>query len=119
MKEVLFSCIMLQALFACTPKSGTHTTLKDSTPVCIIRRIEEIKKQPVWSPPAEINEYSYNGQTVYLITADCCDQFITLADKSCAVLCAPSGGYTGSGDGRCPDFNEKAKHIRLVWKDER
>ncbi|MBE7171053.1 MAG: hypothetical protein INR73_10715 [Williamsia sp.] len=85
----------------------------------MLKRIEEIKKEPVWSPPAEINEYSYNGQTVYLITANCCDQFITLVNKQCQVLCAPSGGFTGRGDGACPDFAQKAKHLRLVWKDER
>ena len=119
MKEMLFIYLLLHALLSCSPKAGGQASINDSTPVCILKRIEEIKKEPVWSPAAEINEYSYNGQTVYLVTADCCDQFITLMSKRCEVLCAPSGGFTGRGDGNCPDFYEKAKHLRLVWKDER
>lgn len=119
MKEFFISYVLLHALLACSPKTNTHTTFKDSTPVCIQKRIQEIKREPVWSPPAEISEYTFNGHTVYLITANCCDQFVTVVDTGCAVICAPSGGYTGRGDGRCPDFNEKAKLIRLVWKDER
>jgi len=88
-------------------------------PTCIQARINEIKKEPKWNPPASINEYLYNGQKVYLITADCCDQFISLVDGSCNAICAPSGGITGKGDGKCPDFDEKAKHLRLIWKDDR
>jgi hypothetical protein len=83
------------------------------------QKISEIKAQPKWNPPAEINEYEYNGQRVFLVTADCCDQFITLIDDKCNYICAPSGGITGNGDGKCKDFLRKAKHIRRVWKDER
>lgn len=120
MKAMLLPFLFLHTvLSSCSPKANVPVTAKDSTPVCILKRIEEIKKEPVWSPAAEINEYSYAGRTVYLVTANCCDQFITLMDKRCEVLCAPSGGFTGSGDGACPDFYKQAKHLRLVWKDER
>ena len=88
-------------------------------PSCIQDKISEIRAQPRWNPPAQVNEYEYNGQKVFLITADCCDQFITLVDEKCNYICAPSGGITGSGDGKCKDFFQTAKHIRLVWKDER
>ena len=88
-------------------------------PSCIQSRIDEIKKQPKWNPPAEVNEYVYNGKKVYLFSADCCDQFNTLVDSACNPVCAPSGGITGKGDGKCPDFNQKAQLLRLVWKDDR
>ena len=97
-------------------KNGDERT---DIPRCIQARIEEIKKEPKWNPPATIDEYLYNGQKVYAISADCCDQFFSLVDSSCHYICAPSGGITGRGDGKCPDFNEKAKHLRLVWKDDR
>lgn len=120
MKQVIILYLFLQTFFSCSPKTSARSTVvKDSTPVCILKRIEEIKKQPVWSPPAEISEYGYNGQTVYLITADCCDQFIMLVNKECQVLCAPAGGFTGRGDEGCPDFFQRAKLLRVVWKDER
>ncbi len=92
---------------------------KNQVPSCIQNRIDAIKREAKWNPPAEVNEYLFNGKKVYLFTADCCDQFITLVDASCNTICAPSGGITGKGDGKCTDFYETAKHLRLVWKDQR
>jgi hypothetical protein len=92
---------------------------KGSIPVCIQQKIDAIKKEPRWNPPAEVNEYEYMGRKVYLFSSPCCDQYNRLYDSDCQVICAPSGGYTGKGDQKCADFAEKAKHVRLVWKDER
>ena len=86
---------------------------------CVNRKIAQIKSKAKWNPPAEVNEYLYQGKTVFLFSADCCDQFYELYDENCNLLCAPSGGFTGNGDGKCPDFSTQAKHIRLVWKDSR
>ena len=80
---------------------------------------EEIKKENKWNPPAEINEYDFQGKTVYLINSNCCDQYNNLVDSDCQVICAPSGGITGKGDGKCSDFTSVAKHTRLIWKDDR
>ena len=88
-------------------------------PSCIQARIDSIKQQPVWNPPAEITEYRYNGKRVFLFSSDCCDQFSQVVDERCNYLCAPSGGITGKGDGKCPDFDEKAELVKVVWKDER
>ena len=43
-----------------------------------------------------------DGQIVYLHMAPCCDQFNKAYDADGRYLCAPSGGFTGQGDGRCP-----------------
>ena len=87
--------------------------------VCVQKKINEIKKEPRWNPPATVNEFLYNGKTVYLFSSDCCDQYNMVYDSQCNYVCAPSGGITGKGDSKCEDFNTTAKHIRLVWKDER
>lgn len=92
---------------------------KSKPPACILEKIEEIKKDAKWNPPAEINEYEFNGKTAYLITSNCCDQFNSLVDGDCNVICAPSGGLAGKGDGKCNDFVNTAKHIKLTWKDDR
>lgn len=97
---------------------ATCNKISRDIPACIQGKIDRIKNEPKWNPPAEVNEYLYNGQHVYLFTANCCDQYHILYDANCTILCAPSGGFTGKGDGKCPDFAEKAKHLRLVWKDE-
>ena len=88
-------------------------------PACIQQKINTIKAQPKWNPPATVTEYLYNGKKVYLFTSDCCDQYIELYDENCNYLCAPSGGITGKGDGKCVDFYTAAKHIQLIWKDPR
>ncbi len=106
-------------LLSCAPSAGHKSPARDGTPPCILKRIEEIKKEPVWSPAAEITEYLYHGKTVYLITADCCDQFVTVVDPGCNVQCAPYGGFTGRGDGRCNDFRDSARLVKQVWKDNR
>lgn len=91
----------------------------DRIPACVQQKIAQIKAQPKWNPPAEVNEYEYGGKRVFLFTADCCDRYIELYDASCEYLCAPSGGYTGKGDNKCSAFYDEAKHVRLVWKDDR
>lgn len=88
-------------------------------PDCIKSKIEEIKAQPRWNPPAEINEYVYENKTVYLFSSNCCDQYNIAYDVNCNAVCAPSGGFAGKGDMKCIDFFTKAKHVRLIWKDKR
>lgn len=43
-----------------------------------------------------------DGRPVYLSMSPCCDQFNKLYDADGRFICAPSGGLTGQGDGRCP-----------------
>jgi hypothetical protein len=88
-------------------------------PSCVQQKIDQIKTQHKWNPPAEVNEYIYQGKHVYLFSADCCDQFNELFDSSCNYICAPSGGITGKGDMKCTDFSATARFVKLVWKDPR
>jgi hypothetical protein len=113
MRYILILLVLSIANIGCSQK------MIISTPSCIEKKIAEIKKEPRWNPPAEINEYEYLGKKVFLISANCCDQYITLVDENCNYLCAPAGGFTGKGDGKCKDFNEKAKLVKLVWQDDR
>jgi hypothetical protein len=101
--------------------SGSRCTKNriEGIPTCVQKKINEIKAQPKWNPPATVTEYLYNGKKVYLFTSDCCDQYITLYDSDCTYLCAPSGGFTGQGDGKCKDFYTTATLLREVWKDGR
>jgi hypothetical protein len=88
-------------------------------PSCIKQKIDEIKTKPKWNPPAQVDEYLYRGKKVFAFSADCCDQYNPVYDENCNYICAPSGGITGKGDRKCEDFSTEAKHVRLVWKDER
>ena len=96
--------ILLLAL----PLTNELCNNKNKVPTCILQKIEELKKEAKWNPPAEINQYEFEGKTAYLISGKCCDQYNTLVDSDCAVICAPSGGITGKGDGKCNDFPNTA-----------
>lgn len=53
-----------------------------------------------------MTRYEVNGKVYYQALAPCCDQFNPLYDERGHFVCAPSGGYTGRGDGQCPDLRE-------------
>ena len=69
-------------------------------------------------PPLEIWRYRYDGKTVYFALSDCCDFPNPVYDQNCKMICAPSGGFSGKGDGKCPDFFDKAKDGVMVWKKD-
>ncbi|TND10569.1 MAG: hypothetical protein FD123_211 [Bacteroidetes bacterium] len=100
--------------FSCGKKD-----IPSGTPNCIIKKIEEIKSQPVRDPAAKVYSYKYHGETVYYITSYCCDMYSELYDSNCNLLCYPDGGITGGGDGKCTDFFSERSHEKLVWKDTR
>lgn len=90
-----------------------------ATPDCIKERIEQLKKADVQNPPAKVYQYTYKGESVYYFTANCCDMFNIVLSSQCDTLCAPDGGFTGKGDGRCADFVSEAKNPVLIWEDTR
>ena len=96
-----------------------NETVTDSIPVCIRKMINERKKETPPDPAEQVDEYLYNGKTVFLFTAPCCDQWNELYDDSCKIICAPTGGITGRGDGKCKDFSETAVHVKVIWKNSK
>lgn len=66
----------------------------------------------------EVWAYKYRGQTVYLFLPGCCDRMSELYDEKGKLICKPSGGITGRGDGRCRKFIQKRKYGVLLWKPD-
>ena len=115
MKSALFTLVIFLTIAAEKCKKDSEQKI----PPCIQQKIDAIKKEPKWNPPAEVYEYRYNDRRLFYFTSNCCDQYNVVYDEKCNYVCAPSGGISGKGDMKCADFNEKAEKIRLVWKDER
>ncbi|MFI5186761.1 MAG: DUF6970 domain-containing protein [Chitinophagales bacterium] len=88
-------------------------------PACIQEKIDAIQQQPRFNPPATVYRYLYEDRYVYLFSSNCCDQYDYLYDKDCTIICAPGGGITGKGDGRCSNFSQMASDKTLIWKDTR
>ena len=108
MKAVLFWALVL-SLISC---DRTDMMKQGECPTCF----QTIMKRS--NPPLEIWSYLYNEEIVYLVIADCCDQYDIAYNSSCSVICSPGGGFSGQGDGKCPDFYSKAKKGILIWKKE-
>jgi hypothetical protein len=66
--------------------------------------------------PIQIDIYEWKGETVYFTTSDCCDQYNELFTSACVPICAPSGGKTGTGDGKCPTFFDEAVFVCTAYK---
>ena len=81
--------------------------------------IAKFKIEPVANPPHRIMSFRYRDQAVYYVPPSCCDQPSVLYDAKGEVLCAPDGGMTGRGDGRCADFYQQRSEESLVWSDPR
>jgi hypothetical protein len=115
MDKIKFTCVVLIAVLMMA-SCGKDDAL-DNAPACIKEKIKQIESQA--PRMAAVWQYDYNGQTVYYIPSDCCDQFNLLFDSECNVICSPDGGFSGGGDGRCTDFYAKAKNKTLIWEDKR
>jgi hypothetical protein len=106
---------ILLALFA-IPFMSASDCNNNKVPSCVKRWVDEPFNSVQPDAPMQIDEYIYNGKHVFLFTAQCCDRYNVAYDDQCNAVCAPSGGLTGKGDGKCPDFSSAATHVRLVWR---
>ena len=66
--------------------------------------------------PELVASYTYQGRLVYYVSPRCCDQYSVLYDSTGTELCAPDGGITGRGDGRCPEFIGQRTNEKVLWR---
>jgi hypothetical protein len=103
-------------------KSQTNTKpsiAKGSEANWIQKKIKELEAAPPKKAKSYIMQYEYNGRLVYYIPADCCDQLNPLYDEKGNIICKPDGGFTGKGDGKCPDFLRANLKGKKIWSDIR
>jgi len=65
--------------------------------------------------PFVIYEGTYHNETAYYIPWPFPDWFNDLYNQTGELLCSPDGGYTGKGDGKCPDFSRD--NFEVVWEN--
>ncbi|MHB8133930.1 MAG: DUF6970 domain-containing protein [Anaerolineaceae bacterium] len=97
--------------------AGCSSGTQSENPKWVDRMIHQFESEPVGNPPQSIWRYEYQGQIVYYVPPQCCDQFSSLYDAGGDVICAPDGGLTGGGDGRCKDFISQRTSETLIWED--
>ena len=96
------------------PKPQLNTTVP-----WLQAKIWEFQSQPVTNPPRTVSKEVYNGKTVYYIAPVCCDIPSQLFDEDGKLICYPSGGITGRGDGKCASFVVDKPALSTVWQDSR
>jgi hypothetical protein len=110
--------VLLCSLTSCASSSTLQSTPADRLP-WLRKLIAEIEAQPATNPPSSIWRYTYRGAPVYFRPERCCDMFSELFAEDGALICHPSGGFSGKGDGKCSDFMDKRSEEALVWRDGR
>ncbi|MFT5336584.1 MAG: hypothetical protein ACJAY8_001063 [Sphingobacteriales bacterium] len=99
-------------------KAEAYLSQEEKIESCIAHKIEEVLAGDPQNPRTEIWLWKSSAELYYYVNAPCCDQFSVLFNEDCAVVCAPDGGFSGNGDGACPEFAADLSRI-LVWKDIR
>lgn len=128
-------CLSLASLNACAQKTepgvtapGTATAAADATSPkpqlnttvpWLQVKIWEFQSQPVANPPRVVSKAVYEGKTVYYIAPVCCDIPSQLFDEDGKLICYPSGGIAGGGDGKCKSFVLDKPALTTVWQDTR
>jgi hypothetical protein len=138
----IFITILMFSLSACAQKtaeskvqtkpdtnnSANISAKLDTTLPWLQVKIWEYQNQPVSNPPRSIVKTTFEGKPVYYVPPVCCDIPSELFAEDGKLLCYPSGGITGAGDGKCPKFkaeyfekinNKNATKTSIVWEDKR
>src|SRR6218665_3039248 len=105
---------LMSLLSASTPATDT-----EPQPAWLEAKIQHYQAAALTNPPRSVTRYRYRDATVYYVPAKCCDQMRELFDDRGQALCAPDGGFTGRGDGRCADFRTTKGEAQLIWRDSR
>ena len=109
-----FLALLLLVVFGCKDNGVTSYG-----PDWLNKKIQQFESGPLEASPGRIYSYEYTGNLVYYILSPCCDQFNFLYNDQGLIICAPDGGFTGAGDGKCVDFRTERKNEKIVWQDKR
>jgi hypothetical protein len=132
---ILFIAILVLSIPACaqTTAEPNIPAKLDTTLPWLQIKIWDYQTKPVSNPPRTIIKTTFEGKSVYYVPPVCCDIPSELYAEDGALLCYPSGGFTGAGDGKCPRFkleyegvllnnnkyNNKDTKNSIVWQDKR
>src|SRR5574343_321169 len=105
-----FSAAMPSLLLAETPVAP------DTLPEWLVAKLKQFDQMPEREAPIEIWQIQHGGSPAYYFVSPCCDQYNPLYSQQGRVLCHPTGGIVGRGDGKCPKPADRGSSARFVWK---
>jgi Domain of unknown function (DUF6970) len=100
--------------------AGCRASVAEDPPGFVRAMIEDFEAAPAGTAPRAIWRYTYDGEPVYYVPFSdiCCDRMSRVYDRSGDIVCAPDGGLTGAGDGRCQYFFAVAADGVRVWSKD-
>ena len=120
MKRIVIMCTVCASLLLSSLPTHAQSPMQ---PKWIQRLITRLQSEPLRNPPAKILRYTNAHRSYYYVPPAAGDQFSSLYNSVGKEICAPDGGITGMGDGKCPSFVRKMLSSRdpgkVVWQDSR
>jgi hypothetical protein len=113
MKQIVLVLLVTVAILGTT--SCQKKCSDSDIPECIESKIKELKKSSVCND-TKINEYLFNGQTVYAIEAGSCgaDLGSSIIDTKCNNL-GQLGGIDGNTKINNVEFASTAVFVQNIW----
>ncbi|MBS3098323.1 eight-cysteine-cluster domain-containing protein [Candidatus Woesearchaeota archaeon] len=110
MKKIIFICLLILVILisGCAQEKPTQ---EDKFVKDLIAKEEGEQLGTI----ELVEKCIYKDQTIYHLVAGCCDFFNGVYNKNSDKICS-TGGLTGRGDGKCPDFFERRKNCELIWE---
>jgi ABC-type amino acid transport substrate-binding protein len=97
----------------------------DTTVPWLQVKIWDYQSRQAVNPPRKIIKTTFEGKPVYYVPPVCCNIPSELYAEDGTLICYPSGGFTGAGDGKCPKFKleyvdlVKDNKTSIIWEDKR
>ena len=105
-------CLFGSALGGCaSPKSPSPSP---ALPAWLNERIEASAAH--LDPGSAVLEYTIDHKKYYELPVPCCDIMVPLYGADGMLVCHPSGGLAGGGDGKCGNLFKGDVPSRVVWK---
>jgi hypothetical protein len=115
--------IMLNLCALLCPFVALAHAHRPTHPRWVQRLITRLQSEPVRNPPAKILRYTHSRRSYYYVPPAAGDRFSALYNAAGKEICAPDGGITGMGDGKCPSFVRNMLSSRepgkVIWQDTR
>jgi hypothetical protein len=104
--RVAASLLMAGALVACaSPPQAAPPPVSAST-----SSLAKLPSRSLEKRTEPLVRHVLHGKVYYFLRSPCCDLANHLYDEHGNYVCAPSGGFSGRGDGKCPALREALTH---------
>jgi hypothetical protein len=104
----IVACVLVASAvlaYSGTPKAEPLPVHASSSPLAKLSRSLEKRSEP-------LVRHVLQGHVYYFLRSPCCDIPNYLYDEQGNYVCAPNGGFTGEGDGKCPALREALKQSK-------